>query len=48
MQVVSRHRVLSDEEIKAVWTACNQEKYPFGTLAQFLLATGQRRKKLPR
>lgn len=45
-KVVSRDRVLSDEEIKAVWVAYNQEKYPFGTLAQFLLATGQRREEV--
>lgn len=45
-KVVSRDRVLSDDEVKAIWGACSKENYPFGTLVKFLLATGQRREEV--
>jgi integrase len=40
---VERDRVLSDDEVTAIWSACKQTAYPFGPLFQFLLLTGQRR-----
>jgi Arm DNA-binding domain/Phage integrase family len=39
----SRDRVLSDDEIGAVWRAAGAMGYPFGPLAQLLLLTAQRR-----
>jgi integrase len=39
----ARDRVLSDDEIKAVWKAAGHIGYPGGTLIQMLLLTGQRR-----
>jgi len=39
----SRDRVLSDEELRNVWRAVDQLGYPFGTLIQLLVLTGQRR-----
>ena len=41
-RMVSRDRVLSDEEIKAVWKAAATVGYPFGRIVQLLLLTGQR------
>jgi len=38
-----RERVLSDEEIKALWPAFEDYGYPFGPLFKALLLTGQRR-----
>jgi len=29
--------------VKEIWLACDKEGYPYGSLVQFLLATGQRR-----
>ncbi len=40
---VRRDRVLSDSEIKALWSAWTVEGYPFGQSQQMLLLTGQRR-----
>ena len=40
---VSRDRVLSDDEVRAVWRAAVDLGYPFGHWARLLLATGQRR-----
>ena len=37
-----RSRVLSDNELSAVWIAAEQTGYPFGTLVQMLMLTGQR------
>lgn len=37
-----RDRVLNDNEIRAIWGACEKEGYAFGKLLQFLLVTGQR------
>jgi integrase len=39
----SRDRVLDDTELKLVWEAASQVGYPFGTMTQLLIATGQRR-----
>jgi integrase len=39
----ARERYLSPREIKIVWQAADHVGYPFGTLAQLLLLTGQRR-----
>jgi integrase len=37
----ARHRILTDDEIRAVWNACDQG--PFGRLVRFLLLTAVRR-----
>lgn len=42
----SRDRVLSHDEIKAVWNAATACDYPFGALVQLLLLTGQRRDEI--
>ncbi|WP_439541378.1 tyrosine-type recombinase/integrase [Hyphomicrobium sp.] len=39
----SRERVLSDDEIVTLWKASLAQGYPFGTIYQLLLLTGQRR-----
>lgn len=39
---ISRDRVLTDEELQAVWKTADQEKYPFGVITQLLILTGQR------
>ncbi len=41
-----RDRVLSDDEIKTLWQACETEAYPFGRVAQLLLLTGQRKSEV--
>lgn len=38
----SRSRVLSDDEVRWFWSACEAEGYPWGRLGQILLLTGQR------
>jgi integrase len=38
-----RDRVLSDDEIRWLWAACEASGWPFGPLAQLLLLTAQRR-----
>lgn len=40
---VSRERYLADDEITAIWKACEPRGYPFGPLFRLLLVTGQRR-----
>jgi integrase len=40
---VSRERVLSDPELLSVWRAADHYGYPFGTIVQLLVLTGQRR-----
>lgn len=37
-----RRRVLTDDEVKALWIAWDNQNYPFGRLQQLLLLTGQR------
>jgi len=39
---VSRDRVLSDDEIRWLWRACDDLGFPWGSLTQTLLLTGQR------
>ncbi len=39
----SRDRVLSDDELRGVWTACDGIGWPFRDLVKLLLLTGQRR-----
>lgn len=39
----SRERVLSDDELMDVWQAAEEMGYPFGTIVQLLILTGQRR-----
>src|SRR5205823_3018826 len=38
----SRDRVLSDGELVAVWNAAASDGFPFGSLVQLLILTGQR------
>jgi integrase len=38
-----RDRVLTDDELKAVWRATEEEGYPLGPILQLLVLTGQRR-----
>jgi integrase len=38
-----RDRVLSDDELRAVWLACEPLRWPFGPLVRMLILTGQRR-----
>jgi integrase len=40
---VVRDRVLTDDELRALWRACVRRGHPFGTFAQLLIVTGQRR-----
>ena len=44
--IVERQRVLSDEEIKAIWVASADLGEPFGPFIQMLLLTGQRRNEV--
>lgn len=39
----SRERVLTDDELGALWTACDVEGYPFGDCMKLLILSGQRR-----
>ncbi len=38
-----RERVLTDDELRIFWRACDQVGFPFGPLAKLLLLTGARR-----
>jgi integrase len=42
----ARDRVLSEDELRRVVTACRNESYPFGPIVLLLLATAQRRGEL--
>lgn len=42
----SRERVLTDDEIKLFWKACDRMGEPFGPLFKLLLLTGQRRSEV--
>jgi len=44
----SRDRVLSDDELRGVWTACDAIGWPFRDLVRLLLLTGQRRDEVGR
>jgi integrase len=39
----SRDRVLTDDELKAVWRVVEKDGYPLGSILQLLILTGQRR-----
>jgi integrase len=39
----SRDRVLSDDELRSLWLACDKRGYPWGDFTKLLLLTGQRR-----
>jgi integrase len=39
----ARSRVLSDDELRRVWTAAEQDKGPFGSFVRFVLLTATRR-----
>jgi integrase len=41
-----RQRVLTDDEIRALWAATEQMGYPYGPCYQMLLLTGQRRSEV--
>ena len=43
---VSRDRVLSDAEVRAIWVASSSLGWPFGPLVQLLLLTAQRREEV--
>ena len=38
-----RDRVLTDAELRAVWLACGERRFPYGAIIQLLILTGQRR-----
>jgi integrase len=40
---IARDRVLTDDELRAVWLAANAEPYPFGSCVKLLILTAQRR-----
>lgn len=42
----SRDRVLTDDEVKLLWGACERVGWPFGSMVQLLLLTGQRREEV--
>jgi integrase len=42
-RVISRDRVLSDEELTAIWRSAEQMGWPFGRLVHLLILTAQRR-----
>ena len=42
----SRSRVLTDDELKRVWIAAEKIGYPFGTITQLLILTGQRKSEI--
>jgi integrase len=42
----ARERILTDEEIAALWRACDEVGYPAGDFAKVLLLTGQRRSEV--
>ena len=41
-----RTRVLSDDEIRLFWQACDELKFPYGSAAKLLLLTGARRSEV--
>jgi integrase len=42
-RATSRDRVLTDDELKAIWHAAGTMGWPFGSIVQLLILTGQRR-----
>ncbi|PLT98053.1 integrase [Sinorhizobium medicae] len=45
-QGASRERVLTDQEVRLVWLACEKVGWPFGSLVKLLLLTVQRRNEV--
>ena len=45
-QDISRDRVLTVDEIRDVWQACEKIGYPYGVLVQLILLTAQRRSEV--
>lgn len=45
-KIKSRQRVLTDEELAAIWKACDDIGYPFGPFVKLLILTGQRRSEI--
>lgn len=45
-QGASRERVLTDQEVRLVWLACEKAGWPFGPLVKLLLLTAQRRNEV--
>jgi integrase len=45
-QEQSRDRVLCDDELKRVWTACTDIGWPFGPITKLLILTGARREEV--
>ncbi len=43
VKAVARDRVLTDDEVVAVWAACEELSYPMGAFVKLLLVTAQRR-----
>ena len=43
---LARERILSEVELAAVWNASKGEGYPFGTVLQLLIMTGQREREI--
>jgi integrase len=43
---VVRDRVLTDPELVSIWRAAERYGYPFGTIVQLLILTGQRRSEI--
>lgn len=43
---IPRDRVLSDDEIRAIWRHSEAEDYPFGPFLKLLMITGQRRSEV--
>ena len=39
---------LDEDELRALWSACQSLGYPFGPIVQLLLLTGQRRDEVAR
>ena len=42
-KAVSRTRILTDAELKIAWHRATETDYPYGTIVQLLILTGQRR-----
>jgi integrase len=42
----ARTRILADDELRSVWSAAQTMGYPFGSLIQFLILTGQRKSEV--
>ncbi len=41
-----RQRVLADDELRRVWLAAEGMRYPFGSIVQLLILTGQRKSEI--